>query len=187
MRLLEKALDDWAPARLRPPVAVSVNLSPRMLRDSSLPEHIDALLRFRKVDPAALILEITETVIMADPVGAIRVLSRLHDMGVQLAVDDFGTGYSSLSYLRRLPVDMLKIDRSLVEGLETENDPIVESTIHLAHQLGLVVIAEGIESPTVLQRLRLLGCDGGQGWAIATPGESAEVQRWVAHRLEIES
>ena len=186
MRLLERALDDWAPARFRPAIAASVNLSPRMLRDSALADRIEQVLRVRNVEPGALILEITETVIMADPLGAIRVLARLHDMGVQLAIDDFGTGYSSLSYLRRLPVDVLKIDRSLVEGLEAQPDPIIQSTIDLAHQLGLIVVAEGIESAGVAERLRVLGCDAGQGWAIATPANPDEVRRWVADRVASE-
>jgi diguanylate cyclase (GGDEF)-like protein len=184
--LIETALDEWPAAGPRMAVSVSVNLSPRMLRDPVLPERIGEVLQRRGILPSALILEITETVIMADPLGAIRVLSRLRDMGVQLAIDDFGTGYSSLSYLRQLPVHMLKIDRSLVQALDAEDDPIVRSTINLAHNLGLIVVAEGIESVAVAERLREDQCDAGQGWAIAPPDSATEVHRWLARQRPAE-
>ena len=106
----------------------------------------------------------------------------LHDMGVTLAIDDFGTGYSSLTYLRRLPVDELKIDRSFAGRLAPGDDAIVRSTIDLAHNLGLRVVAEGVEDAVVLERLREMGCDAAQGNFIAAPAPPAEIRRWVAAR-----
>jgi EAL domain-containing protein (putative c-di-GMP-specific phosphodiesterase class I) len=106
-------------------------------------------------------------------------LSRLHEMGVKFAIDDYGIGYSSLSYLRRLPVDRLKIDRSFVSGLMTGDDAIVRSTIDLAHNLGLTVVAEGVESAEARDRLRELGCDAAQGNFIAKPGSAADIRGWM--------
>jgi EAL domain-containing protein (putative c-di-GMP-specific phosphodiesterase class I) len=103
-------------------------------------------------------------------------------MGVTLAIDDFGAGYSSLSYLRRLPVDQLKIDRSFASALAVGDDPIVRSTIDMAHNLGLKVVAEGVEDAVVLERLRELGCDAAQGNFIAAPAPPADIRRWVARR-----
>jgi EAL domain-containing protein (putative c-di-GMP-specific phosphodiesterase class I) len=119
---------------------------------------------------------------MADPAASTKCLARLHDMGVKLAIDDFGVGYSSLSYLRQLPVDELKIDRSFVLGMTTDQGAIVESTIDLAHTLGLIVVAEGVESADIRERLRHFECDGAQGWLIAPPAPAAEMQRWVLTR-----
>jgi EAL domain-containing protein (putative c-di-GMP-specific phosphodiesterase class I) len=160
-------------------VRVAVNLSPRNLRDPDLPDRVAECIRLRGVDPAALVLEITENFIMADPVRSAKCLARLHDMGITLAIDDFGTGYSSLSYLRQLPVDELKIDRSFVLGLTKDQAAIVRSTIDLAHDLGLVVVAEGVESTTIRDRLREFGCDGAQGWLVAPPAPAVEMRRWV--------
>ena len=102
-------------------------------------------------------------------------------MGISVAVDDFGTGYSSLSYLRDLPVDELKIDRLFVSGLRSTDAAIVRSTIELAHNLGLRIVAEGVESMTVCDRLRALGCDSGQGTFFAAPDGVEATRRWLAH------
>jgi diguanylate cyclase (GGDEF)-like protein len=179
MMLLDKALAEWAALDARTGVRVAVNLSPRNLRDPDLPDRVAECIRLRGVDPAALVLEITENFIMADPVRSAKCLARLHDMGITLAIDDFGTGYSSLSYLRQLPVDELKIDRSFVLGLTKDQAAIVRSTIDLAHDLGLVVVAEGVESTTIRDRLREFGCDGAQGWLVAPPAPAVEMRRWV--------
>jgi EAL domain-containing protein (putative c-di-GMP-specific phosphodiesterase class I) len=157
-------------------------LSVRNFRDPTLPDRIADVLRLRNVPPGSLVLEITENFIMSDPMRAVASLSKLHDMGVTLALDDFGTGYSSLSYLRRLPLDELKIDRSFVIALATEDEAIVRSTIDMAHKLQLKVIAEGVESPEVQARLRELGCDAVQGLFIAPPAPAAEVRRWISSR-----
>jgi diguanylate cyclase len=182
MLLLDKALAEWAAADQGLGIPVAVNLSVRNFRDPTLPDRIADVLRLRNVPPGSLVLEITENFIMSDPMRAVASLSRLHEMGVTLALDDFGTGYSSLSYLRRLPLDELKIDRSFVVALATEDEAIVRSTIDMAHKLQLKVVAEGVESPEVQERLRALGCDAVQGLFIAPPAPAAEVRRWILGR-----
>jgi diguanylate cyclase (GGDEF)-like protein len=182
MLLLDKALAEWAAADQGLGIPVAVNLSVRNFRDPTLPDRIADVLRLRNVPPGSLVLEITENFIMSDPMRAVASLSRLHEMGVTLALDDFGTGYSSLSYLRRLPLDELKIDRSFVVALATEDEAIVRSTIDMAHKLQLKVVAEGVESPEVQERLRVLGCDAVQGLFIAPPAPAAEVRRWILSR-----
>ena len=182
MLLLDKALAEWVGEDEGLGIPVAVNLSVRNFRDPALPDRIADVLRLRKVPPGSLVLEITENFIMSDPMRAVASLSRLHDMGVTLALDDFGTGYSSLSYLRRLPLDELKIDRSFVTALATEDEAIVRSTIDMAHKLRLKVVAEGVESPEVQMRLRDLGCDAVQGLFIAPPAPAAEVRRWILSR-----
>jgi EAL domain-containing protein (putative c-di-GMP-specific phosphodiesterase class I) len=118
---------------------------------------------------------------MEDPAHALEILERLHAMGVRLAIDDFGTGYSSLAYLKRLPVDELKIDKSFVIGLVRDRDDaaIVRATIDLAHHMGLVVTAEGVEEASVLETLRRLGCDLAQGDHISPPVPAAALERWI--------
>jgi diguanylate cyclase (GGDEF)-like protein len=181
MTLLDKALSEWTKPR-RPPVPVAVNLSPRNLRDPDLANRIAELLRLHDVPPTSLVLEITENLIVSDPLRAATCLTRLHDMGVTLAIDDFGTGYSSLSNLRRLPIDELKIDRSFVTGLVEGEDAIVRSTIDLAHNLGLIVVAEGVEWDMVRDHLRALGCDAAQGMLFGKPAAAIEVRRRVARQ-----
>ena len=161
-----------------------MNLSPRNLQDPDL-----AAARGRAAAASgastrpSLTFEITENVIMSDPARAMESLTRLHEMGVRLAIDDFGTGYSSLGYLRRLPVDELKIDRSFVIGLGTGQDEVVvRSTIDLAHNLGLSVVAEGVESLAVQERLLALGCDAAQGFFIGAPAGADATRQWIAAR-----
>jgi EAL domain-containing protein (putative c-di-GMP-specific phosphodiesterase class I) len=124
-------------------------------------------------------LEITENFVMSDPKRAAKYLTRLHDMGIVLAIDDFGTGYSSLSYLRQLPVDVLKIDRSFVAGSERADDAILKCAIDLGHNLELLVVAEGVESAVVRDRLRELGCDSAQGFFLAPPRPARETLSWI--------
>lgn len=180
--LIDKALAEWTTYDPRLQVRVAVNLSPRILREPDLPDRIGDLLRRRGVSPSALVLEVTENLIISDPALSMACLSRLHEMGVALAIDDFGAGYSSLRYLQRLPVDELKIDASFVTGLATGDDAIVGSTIELAHRLGLTVVAEGVESATVRERLVSLRCDAAQGTFIADPGSAADVRHWVSRQ-----
>ncbi len=146
-------------------LSLSVNLSSRNLHEEDLPQTVASLLETHGLDPKRLTLEITESAIMVDPARARDVVERLSALGVRLAIDDFGTGYSSLSYLKRLRVDELKIDKSFVSHMdENHNDAvIVRSTVELAHNLGLEVVAEGVENETHLRLLRALGCDVGQG------------------------
>ena len=162
-------------------VPVAVNLSAHQLRQPDLERRVrEALVRHR-VPPAMLILEITESVAMDDIEASLRVFDLLDDIGVQLSIDDFGTGYSSLSYLRRLPARQLKIDRSFVRDLDSSPDAqaIVEAVVHLAHALGLKVVAEGVETPEQAAILTRLQCDELQGYLYARPMPERDLLVWV--------
>jgi diguanylate cyclase (GGDEF)-like protein len=167
---------DGAPHRL------AVNLSMVDLLDVTLPDEVERLLAEAGVEPGRLELEITEGVIMADPVRVGAVLQRLREVGVKLAIDDFGTGYSSLAYLKSLPVDLLKIDRSFISGMahDSRDVAVVRSAIELAHTLGLGVVAEGVEDEETFAALRELGCDVAQGYLIARPLPARELAASVA-------
>jgi diguanylate cyclase (GGDEF)-like protein len=181
--VLETAIRDWSQPHTQPPLTVSVNLSPRTLLDPSLPRRISDMLAVYSAPPGALAFEITENILMSDPTRSMHSLNRLHEMGVRIAIDDFGTGYSSLSYLRRLPIDELKIDRSFITSLLSgTDDVIVRSAIDLAHNLGLRVVAEGVESDDVQTRLAALGCDAAQGTFICPPAPVDDVRKWRAVR-----
>ena len=181
--VLDKALNEWPDADPSMPLTISVNVSSRNLQDPELPDRIQACLKARGALAPSLALEITENIIMSDPARSMETLTQLHNMGVRLAIDDFGTGYSSLGYLRRLPVDELKIDRSFVVGLGAGNDEvIVRSTIGLAHNLGLSVVAEGVESHAVQGQLLAYGCDAAQGMFISEPAAASVTREWIARR-----
>ncbi len=160
---------------------VAVNLSTHDLLDELLAERIARLLEQHGMAPSLLTLEITESSLLADTPRTMTTIERLRRLGVQLSLDDFGTGYSSLSYLRRLPVTELKVDRSFVSNLllDKQDEVIVRSTIDLGHNLGLQVVAEGIESSPVLDRLADLGCDIGQGYCISRPLPFELFERWL--------
>ena len=168
------------------PLRVSVNLSTRDLMDPELSTRLADILARHGVPAAAFCLEITESAIMDDPLRAEAMLNRLSEQGFKLSIDDFGTGYSSLAYLKRLPVDELKIDKSFVMGMESGEDDamIVRSTIDLAHNLGLTVVAEGVESAAILERLRTLACDEAQGYHISRPLPADEFLAWQAPSLQ---
>ncbi|WP_426106996.1 putative bifunctional diguanylate cyclase/phosphodiesterase [Massilia sp. TSP1-1-2] len=161
---------------------ISVNLSTRDLLDQDLPAKFGEILERHKVAAQSFCLEITESAIMDDPVRAQLTLERLHAMGVDLSIDDFGTGYSSLAYLKRLPVDELKIDKSFVLNMEHDSGDtkIVRSTIDLGHNMGLRVVAEGIESEAVWRLLAALGCDQGQGYFMSRAMPGDELAAWIA-------
>ena len=161
-------------------VPVSVNLSARILHDGHFHDRVAELLDRHGVSSEQLELEITESVIMADPAHALDILTRISAMGVALSIDDFGTGYSSLAYLKKLPVNAVKIDKSFVMHMTADqNDAqIVRSTIDLAHNLGLKVIAEGVENREVWDRLLALGCDQAQGYYMSRPLPAAEMAKW---------
>ena len=151
-----------------------VNLSAGQVNDPALPTQVAALLRTHQLIGSDLGVEITESLLMTDLDQAVPVLDALHDMGVRLAIDDFGTGYSSLSYLQRFPVDVVKIDQTFISGLDhrdrqQQSHAIVAAVIDLAHTLGLVVVAEGVETGPQLHRLRRLGCDLAQGYLLSPP------------------
>lgn len=166
---------------LSQPLRLSVNLSTRDLLDLELCSRLDTILARYGVQAESFCLEITESAIMDDPQRAEAMLNRLSDRGFKLSIDDFGTGYSSLAYLKRLPVDELKIDKSFVMGMESDPDDaiIVRSTIDLAHNLGLSVVAEGVESGAIQSRLQALGCDEAQGYHISRPIAAADFNAWL--------
>ncbi|SAK78352.1 response regulator receiver modulated diguanylate cyclase/phosphodiesterase [Caballeronia fortuita] len=162
-------------------LAVSVNVSARELIQSTLPEIFQSLLDKHGVAPESIWIEITESAIMDDPNHAIETLDRLHALGIRLSIDDFGTGYSSLSYLKRMPVDELKIDKSFVIGMfqHKDDETIVRSTIDLGHNMGLKVVAEGVETVEMLERLRTLRCDLAQGYHLSRPLPPAQLEAWL--------
>jgi diguanylate cyclase (GGDEF)-like protein len=161
-------------------VRVAVNLSVRSLHDPHLPGQVAELLKEAGVAPGSLELEITESAIMVDPLRAMETLKALNRMGVFLSIDDFGTGFSSMEYIQKLPVTEIKIDKSFVIDMATnDNDAmIVRSIIELGHNLGLKVVAEGVENQTVLQRLTALGCDYAQGFYIGRPSAIEQFKAW---------
>jgi diguanylate cyclase (GGDEF)-like protein len=159
----------WRSAGLE--LDLAVNVSARDLVDARFPAEVARALAVHGVEPSWLELEVTESVLMSDRLRTSRMLERLVDHGVRIAIDDFGVGYSSLGQLKKLPASVLKIDRSFVSNMETDrsNEAIVSSTIELAHRLGLRVIAEGVESQTQLATLRAAGCVVGQGYLLGRP------------------
>ncbi|HET7712687.1 MAG TPA: EAL domain-containing protein, partial [Thermoanaerobaculia bacterium] len=162
-------------------VTIAVNLSAVDLFDSELPTYIAGLLSESHLPPTRLVLEITESTIMDDPQFALRVLGELKSRGVTLAVDDFGTGYSSLAYLKRLPVDELKIDKSFISdlGKEASDDlVIVRSIVELGHNMGLTVVAEGVETAECWKILDQLGCDMAQGYLMSRPVPHEQFVEW---------
>ncbi len=162
-------------------IGVAANLSARDLSDRELPGEIAAALARHCVAPSNLTLEITESMVMIDPERALETLTRLRAMGIRLAIDDFGTGYSSLAYLNRLPVDTIKVDRSFVKDLATDESAaaIVRATVDLAHTLGFGVVAEGAEDEGSLALLEMYGCDSVQGFVIARPLADADFVEWM--------
>jgi diguanylate cyclase (GGDEF)-like protein len=159
---------------------VSVNISARDLMNRELPELVAELLAEHEVTPGLLCLEITESGFMEDPAHAQKVLDRLYELGVKLSIDDYGTGYSSLSYIMKLPVQELKIDQSFISRMaDAEISTIVRSTIDLGHNLGLQVVAEGVEDAATLDMLRTLGCDDAQGYFMSRPLEPGVLAAWI--------
>ncbi len=181
--VIDRALEQvkhWANAGLH--LCISINMSVRCLQDRGLPAQVQALVDRHHVDPANVVLEITESAIMSDPMTARRVMRRLSNIGFHLSIDDFGTGYSSLAYLKQLPVDEIKIDKSFVSQMDQdENDAvIVRATIDLAHNLGMKVVAEGVESTDVWDLLEMLGCDTAQGYLIRPPLAGKALADWIS-------
>jgi diguanylate cyclase (GGDEF)-like protein len=174
----------WLDAGWRVPVAI--NLSVRDLADDALATRIATLLRSASVPPDHLTVEITESVVMADAARALRTMQGLRDHGIEIAIDDFGTGYSSLAYLGRLPISLVKIDRTFVRSMlfDQSSLAIVGATVGLAHALGLKVVAEGVESQSVLDRLRVVGSDLAQGYHIARPMPASDLVPWLEARAQ---
>ena len=181
--VLEHAVDQivaWRELDIR--LRVAVNLSVRNLYDIELAPWLNTLLLDRGVDAGLLTLEITESELMDDPLYAMEVLGKLKALGVATSIDDFGTGYSSLAYLKNLPIDELKIDRSFVGSMVDDDSDltIVRSTIDLSHNLGLDVVAEGVENAETLDRLADLGCDRAQGYHLSRPLTPSALITWLA-------
>ncbi|MBV9410709.1 MAG: EAL domain-containing protein [Acidimicrobiia bacterium] len=173
-------LRHWKDAFPRVPMTMSVNLSARQL----VPDLLDSLtkmLAIHSLDPHALTLEITESVLMEDTDGALENLLGLKSLGVRLAIDDFGTGYSSLSYLKRFPIDVLKVDRAFVSGLGADHDDtaIIAGVLAMARGLRVDVVAEGVETPEQMRALRVLGCPLAQGYHFARPLSGPEFERML--------
>jgi EAL domain-containing protein (putative c-di-GMP-specific phosphodiesterase class I) len=160
MRIFREQLPPEAPLR------VFVNLSARQFRHPELVEEVSTALTETGMDPHDLALEITESVMMEKRSTALDILRPLKNLGLTLVMDDFGTGYSSITYLKSFPVDIRKMDRSMIEGIDEdpENEAIVSATAGLAHALGLEVVAEGVETAGELDKLRSMGCDFAQGY-----------------------
>ncbi|HEY2602072.1 MAG TPA: EAL domain-containing protein [Thermoleophilaceae bacterium] len=169
-------------------LSVSVNLSMRNLLDLEFPQQVADRLGRWNVPAQLLELEITESTMLANPARTMTVLSELHALGIRLSIDDFGTGYSSLAYLRRLPIDEIKIDRSFVMGMHEQADDvaIVRSTIDLGRNLGLDVVAEGVETEEIWEKLRELGCNTAQGYYLSRPVPAEQLRDWLnEHRAGV--
>lgn len=172
-------IKQWYDSGLR--ITTSINLSSRNLLDFDLAEHVENLLNKHDISPSLITLEVTESAIMAHPDTAEKVLRQIHSKGIALSIDDFGTGYSSLAYLKRLPVHELKIDQSFVFGISNDHNDlvIVKSTIEMAHNLGLITVAEGVETEEAFSMLSDLGCDIAQGYYISRPFPIEELSDWM--------
>ncbi|WP_432543003.1 sensor domain-containing protein [Kineococcus sp. SYSU DK002] len=168
----------WARDTGQPPLEVSVNLSARQLGDPGLVDAVTAALGRHRLPAHLLVLEITETALVADPDAAAATLSALQELGVGISVDDFGTGYASLTYLQRFPVDELKIDRSFVDGLGVSDGDtgIVRACVQLAHAVGVRAVAEGVETEEQRRALVEMGCDVGQGYLFSRPVQADAIR-----------
>jgi len=164
-------------------LGVAVNLSTRSLQDPELPATVAGLLARYAIPPGRLTLEITESALMVDPVRAQTVLTGLGELGVRLSIDDFGAGYSSLGYLKQLPVTEVKIDQSFIRAMGdsgVKDMAIARAVIDLGHNLGMQVVAEGVEDQAVWDLLRAAHCDVSQGYYLSRPLPAAELERWLA-------
>lgn len=179
------SFSSWS--RSYPGLRLSINLSVRLLRDSSWLHLAETLVREHGLKPRHILFEITESALMADFDASLRTLDRVRELGMGLAVDDFGTGFSSLGYLKRLPVEHLKIDQSFIANVisDPNDQQIVRATISLAHNLGLEVVAEGVETQDAYEWLAENGCDYAQGFWICRPSPPDEVQRWLEGRKQM--
>ena len=165
----------------RDPVSIAINISARQFASRNLGETIKRVLDEHGADPRLIELELTESLLMVNTEEAVRTLKYLKSLGLRLSIDDFGTGYSSLSYLKRFPIDALKIDRSFIDEITTDEDDatITRAVIGMAHNLGLKVVAEGVETEAQLSFLSANGCDEAQGYYFARPQPAAELAQWL--------
>lgn len=167
-------------------IQVAVNLSPRCLIEADLPELVQAILKRHGLPAKMLRLEVTENTIMSDPTRALVILNELKRTGISLSIDDFGTGYSSMTYLKQLPVDELKIDRSFITDMlvNSSDGVLVRSSIDLGHNLGMSVVAEGVEDQATLSALEDLGCDVVQGYHLGRPMSVTAIDEWLEQRIQ---
>ena len=174
-----KQLAQWRKIELQ--YRLSVNVSTRNLVDAGFVSFIDTCLKRYNVEGRFLEIEITESTLMADPDKAREVLQSIAELGATISIDDYGTGYSSLAYLKSLPINTLKIDRAFISQMQDDSQDqiIVNSTIQLAHNLGLAVTAEGIEDVCLIETLKELGCDKGQGYYFCKPVSIEELDAWL--------
>jgi diguanylate cyclase (GGDEF)-like protein len=181
------AVGRWRAAGLD--ISVAINVSARQVANLDLPDQIEAALAHHGLPGDVLIVEMTESCLMGDQLRSRTVLNRLRAAGIGLSVDDFGTGYSSFTHLRDLPVSEIKIDRSFVTDAAASpaNAAIVKSTVELAHNLGLTVVAEGVESPPCLEMLTAIGCDLVQGYLFARPMPADDLVTWAAAQVQLVS
>lgn len=175
-------IETWRALGVEIPVAI--NVSARDLSGAELPELLAGAMRRHRVPPGLITLEITESALMEDPRHAARILARMRELGVAIAIDDYGTGYSALSYLTQLTVDSLKIDRSLINSIRPggRNAAIVRSTVALGENLGLTVVAEGVETSEQVELLRQFGCHQAQGFGLARPMPADQLIAWTVAR-----
>jgi EAL domain-containing protein (putative c-di-GMP-specific phosphodiesterase class I) len=166
---------------------LAVNISADDIAEIRFERRVARALVRHALPPGLLTLEVTESGFIADPAQALGVLDGLASLGVSLSIDDFGTGYSSLSHLARMPVHEVKIDRSFVQGLQSNDEfaTVVRSAIDMGHGLGLKVVAEGIETEAIARRLREMGCDIAQGFLYAKPMPLAELEAWLEGRPRV--
>lgn len=172
-------IKEWQ--KLRPDLHVAVNISPRVLLDHMFPQNIQQLLKEYELPGEVIVMELTESTLLVDPVRAVEIIHALAELGIKVEIDDFGTGYSSLAYLRSLPISALKIDRSFVTDIleNTQDEVIVQSTVQMAHSLGLQTIAEGVEDEATLLKMMRLGCDMIQGYYYSKPLPGPEISDWL--------
>jgi diguanylate cyclase (GGDEF)-like protein len=185
LRVLELAMRQWAEWRREGrSLRVAANLSARNLHEPQLAEQVARLLWQWRIPPGQIELEITESAVMGDTARVLELLPKLRDMGIKLSIDDFGTGYSSLAHLKQLPVDQVKIDRSFVRNMteDAADAAIVSGTVELAHNLGLEVVAEGVETEETFEALAAMGCDVAQGWWLAAGLPADVLSVWIDQR-----
>jgi diguanylate cyclase (GGDEF)-like protein len=171
-----------------PPLFVSVNLSSKQFTQPDLIQRVTEIIKETKINPEGLKLEITESAVMDDVETATEMLKKLRSLGIKLSIDDFGTGYSSLSYLHRFPIDTLKVDRSFIVNMseDSENVEIVRTIVSLAQNLGMNVIAEGVETAEQLAALRKLGCEYGQGYLFSKPVDAKASENLICDTYTVE-
>jgi EAL domain-containing protein (putative c-di-GMP-specific phosphodiesterase class I) len=172
----------WHKTGLR--LGVAVNLSAENLHDQQFTEMVGGLLGASGSQAGWLTLEVTESAMMQEPARARKVLKELHEMGLRISIDDFGTGYSSLAFLKELPVDEVKVDRSFVKDMlvNVRDACIVRAVVDLGHNLGLKVVAEGVEDEATAEKLASWGCDSAQGFHFSRPLPSEEFDQWLVDR-----